>query len=124
MPLGGIIFITIFIAVFGTALIFLARAIGGMAKRTSAAKMEIYECGIPEIEKKDSKISVNFYLTAILFILFDIEIIYMYPWALNFKEFLKAGNGPLVFTSMVTFIVLFVFGLWWAVKSKALEWEK
>lgn len=124
MPLGGIIFITIFIAVFGTALIFLARAIGGMAKRTSAAKMEIYECGIPEIEKKDSKISVNFYLTAILFILFDIEIIYMYPWALNFKEFLKAGNGPLVFTSMVSFMVIFIFGLWWAVKSKALEWEK
>ncbi|MBC7457778.1 MAG: NADH-quinone oxidoreductase subunit A [Bdellovibrionaceae bacterium] len=124
MPLGGIIFITIFIAVFGTALIFLARAIGGVAKRTSAAKMEIYECGIPEVEKKDSKISVNFYLTAILFILFDIEIIYMYPWALNFKDFLKAGNGPLVFTSMISFMVLFIFGLWWAIKSKALEWEK
>ena len=124
MPLGGIIFITLFIAVFGTGLIFLARAIGGVAKRSSAAKMEIYECGIPEIEKKDSKISVNFYLTAILFILFDIEIIYMYPWALNFKDFLKDGNGALVFTSMITFMVLFIFGLWWAVKSKALEWEK
>ncbi len=123
MPLGGIIFITIFIAIFGTALIFLARAIGGMAKRSSAAKMEIYECGIPEIEKKDSKISVNFYLTAILFILFDIEIIYMYPWALNFKDFLSTGNGPLVFTSMISFMILFIFGLWWAVKSKALEWE-
>ena len=48
MPLGGIIFIIVFIAVFGTALIFLARAIGGMAKRTSAAKMETYECGVPE----------------------------------------------------------------------------
>ena len=124
MPLGGIIFITVFIAVFGTALIFLARAIGGLAKRTSAAKMEIYECGIEETEKKDSKISVNFYLTAILFILFDIEIIYMYPWALNFKDFLKEGTGALVFTSMISFMVLFIFGLWWAVKSKALEWEK
>ncbi|MBC7753344.1 MAG: NADH-quinone oxidoreductase subunit A [Moraxellaceae bacterium] len=124
MPLGGMIFITIFIAVFGTALIFLARAIGGLAKRTSAAKMEIYECGIKETEKKDSKISVNFYLTAILFILFDIEIIYMYPWALNFKDFLKDGTGALVFTSMISFMVLFIFGLWWAVKSKALEWEK
>ena len=124
MPLGGIIFITIFIAVFGTALIFLARAIGGVAKRTSAAKMEIYECGIEETVKKDSKISVNFYLTAILFILFDIEIIYMYPWALNFKDFLKDGTGALVFTSMISFMVLFIFGLWWAVKSKALEWEK
>ena len=59
MPLGGVIFIAAFIAVFGVILIYLARAIGGVAKRTSKAKMEIYECGIEEIEKKDTKISVK-----------------------------------------------------------------
>lgn len=123
MPLGGIIFITVFIAIFGTALIFLARAIGGMARRSSAAKMEIYECGIPEIEKKDTKISVKFYLTAILFILFDIEVIFMYPWAVNFREFLKTGAGVFVFGSMAVFLAIFIFGLWWEIKSKALEWE-
>ena len=123
MPLGGIIFIIVFIAVFGTALIFLARAIGGMAKRTSAAKMETYECGVPETEKKDSKISVKFYLTAILFILFDIEVIFMYPWAVNFRDFIASGAGPYVFTSMAVFLSVFIFGLWWEIKSKALEWE-
>lgn len=123
MPLGGIIFITVFIAVFGTALIFLARAIGGKAKKTSQAKMEIYECGIPEIEKKDTKVSVKFYLTAILFILFDIEIIFMYPWAVNFKEFIATGYGGLVFGGMAIFLLIFIFGLWWEIRSKALEWD-
>lgn len=123
MPLGGVIFITLFIAVFGVILIFLARATGGKAKRTSAAKMEIYECGIPEQEKKDTKISVKFYLTAILFILFDIEIIFMYPWSVSFREFISSGAGPFVFTSMMVFLAIFIFGLWWEIKSKALEWD-
>lgn len=124
MPLGGIIFIISFIAIFGVILIFLARAIGGRAKRTSEAKMEIYECGIPEMEKKDTKISVNFYLTAILFILFDIEIIFMYPWAVNFREFINSGVGLYVFVSMAIFLAIFIFGLWWEIKSKALDWER
>ncbi len=123
MPLGGVIFITLFIAVFGVILIFLARATGGKAKRTSVAKMEIYECGIPKQKKKDSKISVKFYLTAILFILFDIEIIFMYPWAVNFKEFISNGYGPYIFSSMMVFLAVFIFGLWWEIKSKALEWD-
>jgi len=123
MPLGGVIFITLFIAVFGVILIFLARATGGKAKRTNQAKMEIYECGIPEQEKKDTKISVKFYLTAILFILFDIEIIFMYPWAVHFKEFIANSYGPFVFISMMVFLAIFIFGLWWEIKSKALEWD-
>ena len=123
MPLGGVIFIIVFIAVFGTGLIYLARWTGGVAKRTSKAKMEIYECGIEEIEKKDTKISVKFYLTAILFILFDIEIIFMYPWAVIFREFIASGAGTFVFVSMMVFLAVFIFGLWWEVKSKALDWE-
>ncbi len=123
MPLGGVIFITIFIGVFGYILIRLARLTGGVAKKTSQAKFDIYECGIPVQEKKDTKISVKFYLTAILFILFDIEIIFMYPWAVNFKAFLASGNGLFVFASMFIFLGVFIFGLWWEIKSKALEWD-
>ena len=123
MPLGGVIFITIFIAVFGYILIRLARLTGGKAVKTSQAKFDIYECGIPVEEKKDTKISVKFYLTAILFILFDIEIIFMYPWAANFKNFLTSGNGPFVFGAMAFFLAVFIFGLWWEIKSKALEWD-
>lgn len=123
MPLGGVIFFTIFIGAFGFILIRLARFTGGLAKKTSQAKFDIYECGIPVEEKKDTKISVKFYLTAILFILFDIEIIFMYPWAANFRNFIASGNGPLVFIAMTVFLAIFIFGLWWEIKSKALEWE-
>lgn len=130
MPLGGVIFIIAFIAIFGTILIFLARFTGSFAakrahqsSRSTEVKSEIYECGIEEIEKKDTKISVKFYLTAILFILFDIEIIFMYPWAVNFREFIATGAGTFVFVSMMIFLAVFIYGLWWEVKSKALEWD-
>ncbi len=122
MPLGGIIFIVIFIALFGGFLLFLASKTG--IKRTyHPVKYEPYECGIPGIEKKDTKVSVKFYLTAILFILFDIEIIFMYPWAITFREFISSGDGTVVFASMLIFLGIFIFGLFWEVKSKALEWD-
>src|SRR3989338_9883512 len=123
MPLGGAIFITIFIGVFGFVLIRLARLTGGRAKKTSQAKFDIYECGIPVEEKKDTKVSVKFYLTAILFILFDIEVIFMFPWASNFKSFIASGAGVYIFSSMMIFLGIFIFGLWWEIKSKALEWD-
>ena len=86
MPLGGVIFIAIFVAIFGCALLLLASKMG--KRKYDPVKFESYECGIPVQEKRDTKISVKFYLTAILFIIFDIEIIFMYPWAISFLDFL------------------------------------
>lgn len=123
MPLGGVIFLTVFLAIFGTFLIYLARAIGGQRSDNSAVKKDIYECGIPGQEKRETKVSVKFYLTAILFILFDIEIIFMYPWAITFKDFIGAGQGAYAFYAMMVFLAIFIFGLFWEIKSKALEWD-
>lgn len=122
MPLGGVIFIVIFIAAFGSFLVWLATKTGGKAIY-HPVKYEPYECGLPSLDKKDTKVSVKFYLTAILFILFDIEIIFMYPWATTFRDFIGAGQGTVVFVSMLVFIAIFIFGLFWEVKSKALEWD-
>jgi NADH-quinone oxidoreductase subunit A len=121
VPLGGIIFIAVFVAIFGCLLLFLASKLG--VRKYDPVKFEIYECGVPAEEKKDTKISVKFYLTAILFILFDIEIIFMYPWATTYREFLGAGAGGYILISMLIFILIFVFGLFWEIKSKALEWD-
>ncbi len=123
MPLGGVIFLFVFISLFGALLLFIANRIGSRIKTHSAVKMSPYECGIPGIEKKDTKISVKYYLTAILFILFDIEIIFMYPWALTFKEFQANSLGWYSLITMGVFLLVFIFGLFWEVKSKALEWE-
>ena len=122
MPLGGVIFIALFIMLFGVVILTLASKLGKRVPR-DPVKYEIYECGIPVQEKRDTKISVKFYLTAILFILFDIEIIFMYPWALTFRDFISSGLGLYTFIGMSVFIAIFVFGLFWEIKSKALEWE-
>lgn len=121
MPLGGIIFIAVFVAIFGCLLLFLASKLG--VRKYDPVKFEIYECGVPAEEKKDTKISVKFYLTAILFILFDIEIIFMYPWATSFRDFISSGQGLFALVSMGIFLLVFIFGLFWEVKSKALEWD-
>lgn len=122
MPIEGIIIFATFIAFFGSLLLWIASRLGKKIPY-SAVKMESYECGLPAMEKKDTKISVKFYLTAILFILFDIEIIFMYPWGVIFKEFVAAGHGAYILFSMLFFIFIFVFGLFWEIKSKALEWD-
>lgn len=110
------------VAGFGTFLVYASGLLG--PKRTpTAAKMMPYECGIPGQETKESKVSVKFYLTAILFIIFDIEIIFMYPWALTFRDFINSGYGLYSFLAMGVFISIFVFGLFWEIRSKALEWD-
>ena len=121
MPLGGVLFITGFLILFGCAMLWLASKLGTRIK--DPVKSQSYECGIPVQEKKDTKVSVKFYLTAILFIIFDIEIIFMYPWATTFKDSLASGQGLFVMISMAVFLAIFIFGLFWEVKSKALEWD-
>lgn len=123
MPLGGVIFISVFILIFGCILLALARITGQKYKRTDLVKGESYECGLPVEKKKDTKISVKFYLTAILFIIFDIEIIFMYPWAVTYREFLASGQGLSILVAMLIFVGIFIYGLFWEVKSKALEWD-
>ncbi len=123
MPLAQVLFLAVFIAIFGGVLLVLTKITGIRPKKTSSIKLELYECGLPGIEKKDTKVSVKYYLTAILFILFDIEIIFMYPWASEFQNFIQSGLGPQVFIAMLIFLGIFIFGLLWEVKSKALDWE-
>ncbi|MGE0633461.1 MAG: NADH-quinone oxidoreductase subunit A [Pseudobdellovibrionaceae bacterium] len=122
VPLGGILFFGGFVINFGAAMLLLT-SITGKPKRREAIKQTSYECGLPSQEKSDTKVSVKYYLTAILFIIFDIEIIFMYPWAITYKEFIAGGWGLYIFSVMMIFLFVFIFGLFWEVKSKALEWE-
>lgn len=114
--------LSIFVIIFGSALLFLASLIGAKAK-PNKVQDESYECGIPSDTSGPTKVPIKFYLTAILFILFDIEIIFMYPWALSYGDFISGGYGVYIFSAMAFFLAIFIFGLFWEVKSKALEWE-
>ncbi len=80
-------------------------------------KMTIYECG-PESVKQPNRISAQFYLIALLFILFDVEIIFMFPWAIDFKLL-----GWFGLAEMILFILLLAIGFVYAWKKGALEWH-
>lgn len=118
-----VLILAIFVIVFGCVLLAFSNLISIKAPKKDPVKDSTYECGLPSDTSGPTKISVKFYLTAILFILFDIEIIFMYPWAMTYGDFISNGYGVYVFSAMAFFIAVFVFGLFWEVKSKALEWE-
>ncbi len=118
-PYLGVFFL--FIATVGAfnATLFLSRFISRKLARldTEKLKLTIYECG-PEVTKQPNTISTQFYLIALLFILFDVEIIFMFPWAIDFKLL-----GWFGFAEMILFILLLTIGFIYAWKKGALEWH-
>jgi NADH-quinone oxidoreductase subunit A len=111
------IFVISFVAFFATttAARFISRKIARLDNEK--LKFTIYECG-PEATKQPNRISAQFYLLALLFILFDIEIIFMFPWAVDFKIL-----GWFGFIEMLLFILLLTIGFIYAWKKGALEWH-
>jgi len=88
-------------------------------KRPSNAKLENFECGIEGMGNARSPFSVKYFLIAILFVLFDVEVIFMYPWAVNFKELGKDG-----FLDMFLFMMLVLAGFIYIILKGALKWDK
>ena len=92
-----------------------------LAAKRNSSKDIAYECGLPPISGARVRFSVKFYLVAMLFILFDIEIVFLYPWAVVFKEMLR--EGMTIFYSMLTFLGILFVGFLYALKKGALDWE-
>lgn len=115
---GAFMMFILSFAIFGTALI-LSRFISRKLARLNTEKLKttIYECGV-EVTKQPNKISTQFYLVALLFILFDVEIIFMFPWAINFKSL-----GWFGFIEMLMFLLVLAIGFLYAWKKGALEWH-
>ncbi len=95
----------------------------GRAGRRNATKDTPYECGMQPIGAAQPRFSVKFYLVAMLFILFDIEIVFMYPWAVVYREFI-ATKGALIFWSMLSFVSILTVGYVYAIKKGVLDWKK
>jgi NADH-quinone oxidoreductase subunit A len=87
-------------------------------KRKSEIKSKNFECGVEGIGNARIPFSVKYFLVAILFVLFDVEVIFLYPWAINFKELGIEGM-----VKMVIFMLLLLVGFFYIIKKKALEWE-
>ena len=91
-------------------------------RRPRRAKMSPYECGMTPIGDARGRFSVKFYVTAMLFILFDIEVVFLIPWTFVYRDFL--ANHIAILTPMMFFLGVLVLGLFYEVKKGALEWEK
>lgn len=88
-------------------------------KRNSVLKDAPFECGIEPKGDARTPISIKYFLVAILFVLFDVEVIFMYPWAVNFKKL-----GMFGFLEMILFMSLLLAGFYYIIKKGVLEWEK
>ena len=81
-----------------------------------------YECGMLPIGEGNTRFSVRFYLVAMLFILFDIEVVFLYPWAVVYREML-VENANLIFGAMVSFLGVLFVGYIYALKKQAFDWK-
>ena len=87
-------------------------------KRKTKTKLETFECGIDVKGNARIPFSIKYFLVAILFVLFDVEVIFMYPWAVNFKSLGLTG-----IIEMFSFVILLLVGFYYIIAKKALKWE-
>lgn len=102
--------------------IIVASHLFGARNKKNKIQDSPYECGVPTVGKVQSRFSVKFYITAMIFILFDIEVVFLLPWTFIYREFLASGLPVLL--PALFFIGLLVLGLFYEVKKGALDWER
>jgi NADH-quinone oxidoreductase subunit A len=108
---------------FAVGVLALSVLLGQRGKRTRA-KDTAYECGKDPIGEGGARFSVKFHLVAMLFILFDIEVVFLYPWAVVYKDMLADhATRNLIFGSMISFLGILFAGYLYALKTKAFDWK-
>jgi NADH-quinone oxidoreductase subunit A len=107
---------------FSVGTLVASTLLGKRAKRT-VIKDTAYECGMLPVGEGNTRLSVKFYLVAMLFILFDIEVVFLYPWAVNFRSMLRQQPG-LILGSMAGFMLVLFIGYIYALKKDAFDWKQ
>ncbi len=111
----------ILVAIGFSASMLIASVIFGKIGRRSGVKNVPYECGMLPIGDGAPRFSVKFYLVAMLFVIFDIEVVFMYPWAVQFKELILTNAMALV--SMASFVAVLGIAYLYVLKKAALNWN-
>jgi NADH-quinone oxidoreductase subunit A len=91
--------------------------------RPSPTKNSVYECGMAPIGGTQQRFSVKFFLVAVLFLLFDLEAVFLYPWAVTYKGLVEAGGAVIAFWEMFAFLAVLLVGWWYCLQRGALEWD-
>ena len=120
--LAVLLLLLLAVAATGGMIVF-SMLLGKRGKR-APVKDVAYECGMVPVGEGSTRLSVKFYLVAMLFILFDIEVVFLYPWAVVYKEMLAdAATRNLILGSMVSFLAILFVGYIYAVKKRAFDWK-
>ena len=118
-----VLFLLIAAIGFAGGTLLISVLLGKYGKRTRA-KDAAYECGKDPVGEGAPRFSVKFYLVAMLFILFDIEVVFLYPWAVVYREMLRdPATRNLILGSMVSFLAILFVGYIYALKKKAFDWK-
>ena len=112
-----ILFMFVLAALFVGVTMIITHKLGPL--RRTKVKLESFECGIESKGNARMPMHIRYFLVAILFVLFDVEVIFMYPWAVNFKEMGVTG-----FAEMLVFIALLLVGFFYIIKKGALRWDR
>ncbi len=118
-------YIPIFIVLFFATAIALGITFSSILlgpQRPNKEKLSTYESGMKPVGTTRERISIKYYLVAMFFIIFDLEVLFIYPWAVQFKK-LFAEFGMSVFISMFIFLVVFELGYLYAFKKGGFEWD-
>jgi NADH-quinone oxidoreductase subunit A len=91
-------------------------------RKPNRAKLSPYECGMSPVGDARERFSVKFYMVAMLFILFDVEAVFLYPWAVILKDLKKAGQGLFGCAEMLVYIAIVLVGFFYIWKKGALDW--
>lgn len=111
----------VIIAIGFAAVVLGASVVFGRSAKRNAVKDSPYECGMLPVGEGAPRFSVKFYLVAMLFVLFDIEVVFMYPWAVQFRDLI--ADGPTALASMAGFAGILVVAYVYALKKGALNWK-
>ena len=110
------------LAVLFSAGMLVGSVILGKKGKRPPIKDTAYECGMLPVGSGNTRLSVKFYLVAMLFILFDIEVVFLYPWAVIYKSMLQENAG-LILGSMLSFMAVLFVGYIYALKKQAFDWK-
>ena len=116
-----ILFSVLFAITVAGSILVLSVVFGRAARRDDGAKDSAYECGMKPVGEGAPHFSVKFYLVAMLFVIFDIEVVFMYPWAIQFRELIAASIVPLL--SMAGFAGILGVAYVYALRKGALHWR-
>ena len=118
------VLITLVVAVgFSAVLLGFAALVGQRGRHKTAAKGEAYESGVPIVDRANKRISVKFYLVALVFVVLDVEVAFLYPWAINFRSLLSGGS-MVVLWDMLAFLALLVFVYAYLWKKGVFDWGR